>query len=228
MRPIINLDHVSFTFPNTATPLFDNLSLAFAPCMLHRIVGDNGSGKSTLMRLLVGQIYPQEQVTGRIVRNGTIRLVVQRYDHMLAPSFSVEQNLAFALLERYPSPFRRLSTKFTPEIAELLHSFAIPTQIPVGKLSGGQRQMLVIALALAQPTDVLLLDEPTAAFDIHHAAKLFSFLQYLIDTQGLTIIVICHQREYQQLNQLGSCVQIISTPESYTRTVVQTIFTQTG
>jgi len=108
---------------------------------------------------------------------------------MLAPHLNVKENLAYAQIHTTPSFF-----KFLPsvELPELLQTFAISENTPVGKLSGGQRQIIAITMALQKDTKLLLLDEPTATLDPENSALVMKFLTKLITKQNITIVIICH------------------------------------
>ena len=200
---------LTFSFPEIPTPLIEGWSLSFEQNKLHFIRGKNGAGKSTLFRTIRGHIYNGESVHGDVVVDGiryslnnedhrrqlshTIRLVAQKFDRMLADQFSFTQNLQLATMPHYP----HLAT-FTENyrIPDLIKRFGINFDVPAGNLSGGQRQILAILMALQKPTSILLLDEPTAALDNKNGAMVMSFIQELLSVnKALTILVICHDRE---------------------------------
>lgn len=211
MSTALSIDRLSFHFDQETTPLFfDNISLSFASNTLHFIRGKNGSGKSTLFRLIRGIIYSDEHISGAAIIDGKkyrlsddeschkrlgnkIRMVAQKFDDMLAGQFTFTQNLELATMPHYP-----LLQKFTGEtkIPELIERFGINFDVPVGMLSGGQRQILAILMALQKRTSILLLDEPTAALDDKNSGMVMSFLQDLLNIYpDLTVLIICHDKE---------------------------------
>ena len=157
----------------TFHPLFENLSLELCPGKLHALHGKNGVGKTVLLQLL------SKKTEGALVN--------QRFDTMIADRFTFTENLQFASMKRFPSPFSRLKRSLPP--AELLDRFHIHPHIPAYKLSGGQRQILALLMVLQRSPKLLLLDEPTAALDTQNAEMVFSFLSALTDT---TLLVVCH------------------------------------
>lgn len=164
---------------------FEELSFSLEPGKLHALHGKNGVGKSVLLNILAGHL----PLLSGTIEGGGIALVRQQFDQMLAGSFSFEENLRFATMGRFPSPFKRLSQ--TTDYQFLISRFNINPKIPVQKLSGGQRQILALLMVLQRPTQTLLLDEPTAALDEQNALMVFSFLETL---PAITKLVVCHDR----------------------------------
>lgn len=175
-------------------------SLTVRPGEIVGIVGPNGAGKSSLLRALAGQIphgagevraggAPLAKIGAR-ERATRIAFVAQ--ENSVAADFTVR---ALAGMGRYA--WRR---RFAPETAEdravaleALHAVGIAgladRELP--SLSGGERQLARIAMALAQQAPVLLLDEPTSALDIHHRLRVFEILRDQA-ARGIAVAVVLH------------------------------------
>jgi len=207
---LFTIKNLQFSFDETSNQLFFNdVSCEFKKNTMNFVRGKNGAGKSTLFRILMGKIERSELIQGTITVQGHsvdlaqpeqreklkqyIRLAPQKFDEMLADQFTFTQNMALAALPKYPG-----LEKFTQAttVPELVNRFGINYEVPVGMLSGGQRQILAILMALQKPTSVLLLDEPTAALDDKNASMVIAFLNALLqaDTE-LTVLIICHDKE---------------------------------
>jgi ABC-type lipoprotein export system ATPase subunit len=200
----IALENLSFCF-NNQKQLFDNFACQLPEPNIYFLQGKNGTGKSTLFKIMQGELTAQ---SGSISFNGStfklgspehrnfahehISSVPQKFDQMLAPQFTFTQNLQFAQITQYPG-LELLPEQ--PELPELLQKFSIPFDQPVEKLSGGQRQILAIIMALHKVTTLLLLDEPTAALDQENTGMVMEFLQVLQQQKNLTIIIICHDQD---------------------------------
>lgn len=171
------------------------------------IVGPNGSGKTSLLKLLAGMIAPQEGTLclfGRplpaLTQGDLARLVgvVPQDTQQLFP-FTVAETV---LMGRFPHrPHDRWNAGFgweTPEdLAVAAHAMATMdithlARRSVMDLSGGERQRTVIARALAQTPNVLLLDEPTAFLDLQHQIEICAVLRRLNEERGLTVVLVSH------------------------------------
>ncbi len=210
MNKNFSIHNLNFRFDDSISQwFFVNATCSFKHNQLNFIRGKNGSGKSTLFRLITGRLEPLEGVSGTLSlgqktidlryesdRNylkSHIRLAPQKFDLMLADQFTFPQNLQLASLPQYPGLNR---FKETVTIPLLVNRFGIDYTVPVGMLSGGQRQILAILMALQKSTSILLLDEPTAALDDKNSHMVMSFLKDLLEAnKDLTVLIICHDKE---------------------------------
>lgn len=226
----LQLTNISFAFKAQGPLLFSNVNMHFPGHAIHFIKGKNGSGKSTLFRLIRGLIHATEQVEGSLTVNdkvieltsgmkpiSTIKMVPQQFDHMLASQFSFIQNLQFANMPSHPG-LQPLPTH--QPLPALLERFGIDMHQPIHLLSGGQRQILAIIMALQQPTSILLLDEPTAALDEKNAQLTMAFLQDLLHTRPITILIISHDRELVDTYATKGYYELIVDPSTGQRVLV--------
>lgn len=202
------IENLSFSFNKRSFKFFDNLSISFPEKSMHFVRGRNGVGKSTLFRLLRAKIGSNEEIAGQVCVGGIcydlqqmyeedryineIKMVQQKFDLMLADQLTFVENLKLANLPHMPMLVPLPTHKAMPD---LIDRFNISMETPVFRLSGGQRQILTILMSLQKPTKVLLLDEPTAALDDKNTGMVMQFLHDLVETTGLTIIIICHDKE---------------------------------
>ena len=210
MSASLELHNVHFSFANQAKPFFRDLSVTFPAGALHFMRGQNGAGKSTLFNVLRGLIHAQERIGGTMIFDGvqlpldghnttsfnalqkSIKLVQQNFDLMLADQLTFEENLRAARFGLHPE---LASLPPLQQLPVFIERFGIQYHKPVHLLSGGQRQVLAILMALQKPTKILLLDEPTAALDVHNSKMIMEFLQLLVEDTGLTVLIISHDLE---------------------------------
>jgi iron complex transport system ATP-binding protein len=165
------------------------------------IIGPNGSGKTTLLRAISRVIKPQK---GKILLEGkdiwsiALKALAKRIAVVSqSPPLNNMTVEEFVLLGRIPyhQRFQFLETPKDLEIAEramrLTDTLKLKDQ-PMGKISGGEKQLAVIARALAQQPQLLLLDEPTAHLDITHQVGILDLIMRLNKELGLTVIMVLH------------------------------------
>lgn len=188
----IDVDGVSFAYPEH--PVLHDVSIAVERGDFLGIVGPNGSGKSTLLRVVDGLLRPDH---GTVALDGRPVLDYSRRDLARVVAL-VPQHFAldfdFAVLEvvemghycRQEGDARgaAVTAMETLGIADLADRL-------FPHLSGGEKQMVVLAQALAQQPDVLLLDEPVSALDVAHQLEFFDCLHRL-NAGGLTVACVLH------------------------------------
>lgn len=183
------------------TPVVEGLSLAVPHGRITAIVGPNACGKSTLLRALSRLLRPER---GAVLLDGKQihRLPTKEVARSLAllPQAPVvpEGILVADLVARGRTPHQRLFQQWS-EADERAVSRALQQTAtvdladrPVNELSGGQRQRVWIAMALAQETDLLLLDEPTTFLDISHQIDVLDLVEQLNIEEGRTVVVVLH------------------------------------
>ena len=181
--------------------IVDGVDLAVPAGQISVIVGANACGKSTLLKTLA-RLLPAKR--GSVLVDGTAieRIHTKELSRTLGllPQQPVApEGIAVAdLVGRGRHPHQRLFRSWTAEddraVAEALEVVGIAdlADAVVDELSGGQRQRVWIAMALAQETDILLLDEPTTFLDLAHQIEVLDLLTDLNRDRGTTIVMVLH------------------------------------
>jgi len=192
---------VSFAYAEGGPEVVRGASLAVARGRLAALVGANGSGKSTLVRLLAGILKPAggEVLLGGVpVSRIEPRARARRVAYVPQTISTVFPFTALEVVLTGRSPYTtrlRFESARDVEAARAALSAVDAAHLearPVTELSGGERQMVALARALAQEPECLLLDEPSAALDLKHRAGLIRHLRRLRDESGMTALIITH------------------------------------
>lgn len=177
------------------------LDLEIPPGAVTAIVGANGCGKSTVLRALARLLPPQR---GRVILDGRALSTlpskeVARTLGLLPQSPIAPEGIAVAdLVGRGRHPHQKMLARWSRRDYEVVARALASTELteladrPVDELSGGQRQRVWIAMALAQETDILLLDEPTTFLDLAHQVDVLDLLTDLNRERGTTIAMVLH------------------------------------
>lgn len=206
---MIEIRDISVTF-NKGTPLerraLRNVSLSVASGEFCCVIGSNGAGKSTLLGALAGDVAVE---SGRIVLSGedvTRRpaegragLVARVFQDPLAGScgaLTIGENLALAAARGHrrglaPALGTRMAL-IRERVAELGIGLETRLDVPMGSLSGGQRQALALVMATLAPSSIVLLDEHTAALDPANAEFVLDLTVKLAARFSLTVLMVTH------------------------------------
>jgi general nucleoside transport system ATP-binding protein len=176
-------------------------SVTLAPGVIHAIVGENGAGKTTLLKMMAGALSPSSgeiwvgssmlspATPGEAIRRG-VGLVYQHFS--LVDSMSGLENL---MLGSEPvgrcGVLRPAGTRRMADEVAARTGLRVTLDVPVGRLSVGERQRLEILRVLTRGARVLLLDEPTAVLTPREAADLYALLRRVAD-DGATVAVVTH------------------------------------
>ncbi|WP_240506969.1 ABC transporter ATP-binding protein [Thermoactinospora rubra] len=195
----IDVEHVTFTYPNRTTPTLADVSFSIEPGELVVVTGPSGAGKSTLAKLLLRFHDP---TGGRILLDGTDIRDITRASLREAVTVLQQETLLFSGTVRDNIAYGRPDATFEEivQAAKLAGAHDFITRLPgrydteLGQrgrlLSGGQRQRIAIARALLRDAPVLVLDEPMTGLDSATAARIMEPLRRLM--AGRTTILITH------------------------------------
>ena len=195
----LRADHLTLGYDGRT--VVDDLTLAIPDGRVTAIVGANACGKSTLLRGLARLMRPAggaALLDGRDVHRLATREVARTLG-LLPQTPVVPPGVTVAdLVARGRTPHRGMLARWTQAddavVAEALTLTGTRelAERPVDELSGGQRQRVWLAMALAQGTDLLLLDEPTTYLDVAHQIEVLDLLVDLNRARGTTVVMVLH------------------------------------
>lgn len=202
---MLQLNHISKAF--NGLKVLQELSCVANDGDFIVIMGPNGTGKTTLFDIISGKTMPD---TGSIIIDGIdcTKLSEKERAHYVGRLFqntylgscatlTVRENLAMATLKERTASFH-LGTKAFPE--HIIEEYLAPLQlnleskldVPMGALSGGQRQLISFIMTVLHRPKLLLLDEPTAALDPNSATKLLVFAKEYAKKNKMPVMLITH------------------------------------
>ncbi|MFD8443008.1 ABC transporter ATP-binding protein [Streptomyces globisporus] len=177
------------------------LDLAVPPGRITAIVGANACGKSTLLRALARLLAPRDgavSLDGRALHSIPTRELAQRLGILPQSPVAPDGLTVIDLVNRGRSPHQTWWRQWTKADEQAVHDALAATGTTdladraVDELSGGQRQRAWIAMAVAQGTPVLLLDEPTTYLDLAHQIDVLDLVVDLNRREGRTIVMVLH------------------------------------
>ncbi|HTW14844.1 MAG TPA: ABC transporter ATP-binding protein [Nocardioides sp.] len=181
--------------------VIDDLDLVVPPGRITAIVGANACGKSTLLRAMSRLLAPrggQVLLDGKALHKLPTKEVARTLGLLPQSPVAPEGIVVGDLVSRGRNPHQRVISRWSSDdsaaVAEALRMTDTLelTDRSVDELSGGQRQRVWIAMALAQQTDILLLDEPTTFLDVSHQVDVLDLLTDLNQRRGTTIVMVLH------------------------------------
>ena len=194
---MIQLEHISAGYGGPL--VVQDVSLELNPGEVLALLGPNGCGKSTLLRVIAGLQAPaggQVLVDGTPAQRLTRRQLAQTVTY-LPQSRTVPNITAYRMVLHGRFPYLSYPRRYRPEdhaaarrALEQADAWDL-AQLPVQSLSGGQRQKVYLAMALAQDTQTILMDEPTTYLDIRHQLDLMGFSRSLAE-QGRAVVLVLH------------------------------------
>lgn len=202
---------------NKGTPdesvLFDGFDFSVREGEFVSIVGSNGSGKTTLLNLVSGSVLPDggkiflkgEDITDQkeFVRARRIGRVFQDPSLGAANGMTIAENMAIAENKgRAYGLSAGLNKKRVAAYRDILHPLGLGLEdrmnVPVGALSGGQRQVLALTVATMTPIDLLLLDEHTAALDPKTAEQTMALTDRIVREKKITTLMVTHNLRFAE------------------------------
>jgi iron complex transport system ATP-binding protein len=220
--------------------IFDGLNVMIPEGKITTIIGPNGCGKSTLLKTIGrilkkerGEIFLQEQNLQNLSTKEIAKKMAILSQSPSAPAqLKVEELVSYG---RYPhrKNVNRLSKQDVEKIEwamEVTKTLDYRNR-ELAQLSGGQRQRVWLAMALAQETDILLLDEPTTYLDMAHQIEVLNIVQELNEVHGCTIVMVLHDinhaarysHELIAMRQ-GEIIEVGSASEIITKEVLENVF----
>ncbi|MCM2430819.1 ABC transporter ATP-binding protein [Streptomyces sp. RKAG337] len=197
--PDLRADGLHLAYDNRL--VVEDLNLAVPPGLITAIVGANACGKSTLLRALARLLTPRQgtvQLDGRALASISTRELAQRLGILPQTPVAPEGLTVIDLVGRGRSPHQTWWRQWSKADELAVHEALAATDLTdladraVDELSGGQRQRAWIAMAVAQGTPVLLLDEPTTYLDVAHQIDVLDLITDLNRREGRTVVMVLH------------------------------------
>ncbi len=195
------LESRSASFGYGGRVVVDGLDLHVPDGKLTVLVGPNACGKSTLLRGMARLLRPASGTVlldGHSIHEQPTRTVAQRLGLLPQSPTAPEGITVLDLVARGRQPHQHWWSTWSPEDEKAVTEAVRQTDVEhlldteVESLSGGQRQRVWIAMALAQQTDLLLLDEPTTFLDIAHQVEVLDLLSRLVSVGARTVVAVLH------------------------------------
>ncbi|WP_179037921.1 ABC transporter ATP-binding protein [Paenibacillus sp. URB8-2] len=195
----LNVNQLSIGYAESI--IVKDLNLSIPTGKITALVGANGSGKSTILKTMARLMKPASGsvlLDGKSIHTQSTKEVARQLA-ILPQNPTAPDGLTVSELVSYGRyPHQKGFGSLTVEDRKIISSAIEVTGMgdfsdrPIERLSGGQRQRAWIAMALAQQTDILFLDEPTTFLDMAHQLEVLQLLQMLNEREGRTIIMVVH------------------------------------
>lgn len=181
--------------------IVDSLDLTIPEAEITSIIGPNGCGKSTILKTIARLLKPSKGsvlLDGKSIHTQSTKDVAKKIAILSQSPHTPEEMTVKDLVSYGRAPYQKGFGQLTSKDWEMIHWALVETNLLdyadryVHSLSGGQRQRVWIAMALAQDTDILLLDEPTTYLDLAHQLDVLQVLERLNKVQKKTIVMVLH------------------------------------
>lgn len=195
---MVNITIKSLTFGYNGSMILDNLNLVVEDSEVLGLVGPNGSGKTTLIKCMDKILKPKGSILidGRDIDTVSRTDLAKRLGYVPQSSSTPLATTVFdtVLMGRRPHISWRVSDSDLDKVADILGLLHLEylAMRDFSQLSGGQKQKVLIARALAQEPEVLLLDEPTSSLDMKHQLEVMETISSLVKEKKISAVMALH------------------------------------
>ncbi|MHC1721031.1 MAG: ABC transporter ATP-binding protein [Clostridiaceae bacterium] len=199
MEEIINIEKLTVDYGNKT--ILDGIDISVNEGEFVGIIGPNGSGKSTLIKAMTDLI---DIKGGKIIIKGRDSRTLSKRERakliaVVPQEFSVDFEFSvfdIVMMGRNPHMYGRKGDEkadldIVQEAMRMTNTWQLKDRL-FNEISGGEKQRVIIARAIAQQTKIILLDEPTSHLDMHHQLEILELARMLRDKKNLTIIAVLH------------------------------------
>ncbi len=238
MKQALAAKNISYKYKKNR--VLENISFFVQKGEFFIVIGPNGSGKTTIAKIIAGIIKPEKgrvKISGLNIDNYSVKKLAQKIafvpqDIPIDFPFGVKE---IAFMGRYPhNGFFGIETEKDMEIVKQAMEFTAVASLAdrkLSSLSGGEKQRVFIASAICQQSEIIILDEPTAALDLSHQIHIMDLLCKLKKKENLTIIMISHDLnlaamygEKILLLKNGKIAKIGAPSEVMTKPILESIY----
>ncbi|MDR0446185.1 MAG: ABC transporter ATP-binding protein [Oscillospiraceae bacterium] len=196
---MLSIEELSFSYGDNR--VLDCVSLDIKPGTVTALMGANACGKTTLLNLMTKNLKPDagrvllggRDIAGIKLRELARRAAIVHQKNSAPDDLIVKKLVAYGRIP-HSSMLRGKTGLDDERIAQAIEATGIAdiAERPMGSLSGGQRQRAFIAMALAQDTRLLFLDEPTTFLDVRYQVEILRLIRSLNVERGITIVMVLH------------------------------------
>ena len=220
--------------------IVDNISLTIPVGKMTVLAGANGSGKSTLLNTMARMLKPLGgcvRLDGQDIHQQPTKQVARQLGLLPQSPLTPEGLTVFELVSRGRYPWQGLIRQWSTDDEQAVDTALRLTgtlefaHLPVDSLSGGQRQRCWIAMALAQQTATILLDEPTTWLDLRYQVEILELLQQLTREHGRTVVTVLHDLNFAVnyadtliLMKQGKIASIVDDSAPCTAEIIKQVF----
>ena len=198
-------------------PLIENLCMHVRRGEIMTLIGPNGAGKSTILKTLArqltpmaGAVYLDKQALGQMAEKELAQRLAIVTTERIDPELMTCRDIVSTGRHPYTGRLGLLRAEDRTIVENALaqvHAGEL-AELPFAQVSDGQRQRVLLARALCQQPDVILLDEPTSFLDIHHKLELLDILKNLVRQQRLAVVMSLHELDLaQRVSDTVVCVE---------------------
>ena len=198
-------------------PLIENICLHVRRGEIMTLIGPNGGGKSTILKTLArqltpmaGAVYLDKQALGQMAEKELAQRLAIVTTERIDPELMTCRDIVSTGRHPYTGRLGLLRAEDRTIVENALaqvHAGEL-AELPFAQVSDGQRQRVLLARALCQQPDVILLDEPTSFLDIHHKLELLDILKTLVRQQRLAVVMSLHELDLaQRVSDTVVCVE---------------------
>ena len=227
-------EELVISYPSDDEPVIEGASIRVTPGEVTALVGPNGSGKSTLLKGFADQLALDSgtvRLDGTAIHELNTKELARELGLLSQENVSPDSITVEKLVEHGRYPHRNFCDSLTDadraaiDRAISLSGVEHLREREVGSLSGGQKQLVWIAMVLAQETGVLLLDEPTTFLDLHHQLEVMEIIETLRDESDITVVLVLH--DIDQAARYADHMVALKEGTIYTRGSPEEVVTET-
>jgi iron complex transport system ATP-binding protein len=197
--PVLTARHIDFSYYNGL--VLNDISLSLTGGSMTGLIGPNGSGKTTLVKILCGLLRPKRghvllygQDLVRLPRKEIARNIAWVPQDLVVPFDFTAYEMVMLGRTPYVRRFAGIAARDREAVQRMLRLTNTESLAhrPFNELSGGEQQRVIIAMALAQEPQILLLDEPVVHLDVNHQIEVLELVRRLNREVGLTVLATMH------------------------------------